>query len=224
MQGCRRESVETRPSPYIVRSRGSPGLQKSLLIQSHDLHCKSPRLRTVLAQFHHLEDRLISVSPKNRWTCHNVITVTGSLVSGVAASKRRAIVARLNLSASALVNHSFVHRIREHYPTPPLQHRRLSPIGKTAVSDGLASSLARKPVYSASATLLVYIIIVSSKIARPTLPLFILLHCTCGICRLPYHISPDSYSSPPRMAQIENKVHTSRAAFEESPPDRFESV
>jgi hypothetical protein len=224
----------------------------SLLIQSQDLHCKSPPLRIVLAQSvhgHHLQDRLISVSPDNRWTYRNVITVASSLVLGVAASKRRAIVARPNVSASALVNHSFVHRIREHYPTPQLQHRRPAPIGKTAVSDGLslcscfitghrravnvnskvncsrlAPSVARQPVYSAIATVLVYIIIVNSKIARPALPPFVPLHSPCGICRLPYHISPNSYSSLPSMSYIEQKVQTSHAALEESPPDRFESV
>jgi hypothetical protein len=84
----------------------------------------------------HLQDRLISVSPDNPWTYRNVITVAVSLVLGVAASKIRAIDARPKLSASALVNNSFVHRIREHYPTPQLQHRRTAPIGKTAVSDG----------------------------------------------------------------------------------------
>jgi hypothetical protein len=68
---------------------------------------------------------------------------------------------------------------------------------------------------------LVYIIIVSGKIARPALPLFVPLHYTCGICRLPCHISPNSYSSLPRMSQIVNKVQTSRGALEESPPTRF---
>jgi hypothetical protein len=59
-----------------------------------------PALRTVLDQAvhgHHLQDWLISVSPHNHWTYRNVITVTGSLVLGVAASKRCAIVARPNL-------------------------------------------------------------------------------------------------------------------------------
>jgi hypothetical protein len=37
---------------------------------------------------------------------------------------------------------------------------------------------------------LVYIIIVSGKIARPALPLFAPLHCTCGICRLRRHVFP----------------------------------
>jgi hypothetical protein len=39
---------------------------------------QSPRLRTVLAQFvhgRHLQDRLIGVSPYNRWTYRDVITV-----------------------------------------------------------------------------------------------------------------------------------------------------
>jgi hypothetical protein len=36
-------------------------------------------------------------------------------------------------SASTAVDYSFVHRIREHYPTPQLQHRRPAPIGKTRV-------------------------------------------------------------------------------------------
>jgi hypothetical protein len=210
-----------------VHGKISSCLQTSFLYQSQNLHCKSPRLRTVLAQFVHgrpLQDRLISVSPDNCWTYRDVITVAVSLVLEVAASKRRAIDAWPNLSASALVNNSFVHRIREHYPTPPLQHCRPSPIGKTAVSDGLAPSAARQPVCSASATVLGYIIIVSGKIARPALPLFIPLHSTCRICRLPYHISPKSHSSLPRMSQIEKNVQTSRAALEESPPDRFESV
>jgi hypothetical protein len=70
----------------------------------------------------------------------------------------------------------------------------------------------------------VYIIIVSGKIARPALPLFVPLHSTCGICRPPYHIFPNSYYSVPRMSQIEKKVETVDAALEESPPDRFESV
>jgi hypothetical protein len=152
--------------------------------------------------------------------------VAVSLVLGVAAAKRRAIVivARPSVSDGALVNHSFVHRIREHDPTPRLQHCRPSPIGKTAVSDGLAPSVARQPVYSTSVTVLVYIIMVSGKIARPAFPLFVPLHSTCGICRLPYHISLNRYSSLPRMPQIEEKLPTSRTALEESPPDRFESV
>jgi hypothetical protein len=173
----------------------SPCLRTSLLIQSQKLHCKSLRLRTVLAQFvhgHHLQDRLISVSPYKCWTYCDVITVAVSLVLGVAASKRRAINARPSLSASALVNHSFVHRIREHYPTPQLRHRRPAPIGKTAVADGLAPSLARQAVYSASATVLVYIIIVSGKlIARPALPLF--GHCT------PRAVSAASLSHHPQQ-------------------------
>jgi hypothetical protein len=84
--------------------------------------------------------------------------------------------------------------------------------------------VARQPVYGAIATALVYIIVVSGKIARPALPLFALLHCTCGICRLPHHIFPNSYSSLPKMSQIEKNVQTFDAALEESPPDRFESV
>jgi hypothetical protein len=84
--------------------------------------------------------------------------------------------------------------------------------------------VARQPVYSAIATALVYIMIVSGKIARPALPLFVPLHLTCGICRLPYHIFPNSYSSLPRMSQIEKKVQNFYTALEESPPDRFESI
>jgi hypothetical protein len=84
--------------------------------------------------------------------------------------------------------------------------------------------VARQPVYSAIATALVYIIAVSGKIARPAFPPFVSLHCTYGIRRLPYHISPNSYSSLPRMSQIEKKVQPSHAAPEELPPDRFESV
>jgi hypothetical protein len=155
-----------------------------------------------------------------------VIAVNGSLVSGpgFAASRRRAIVARPNLSASALVNHSFVHRIRDHYAAPQVQHCHPSPIGKTTVADVLEPSIARRPVYSASIRLLVYIVVVSGKIARPAFPLFVPLHSTCGICRLPYHISTNSYSSLPRMLQIEETVQTSHAALEESPPDRFKSI
>jgi hypothetical protein len=70
----------------------------------------------------------------------------------------------------------------------------------------------------------VYIIIVSAKIARPALPLFVPLHSTCGIYRPPFHISPNSYYSLLRMSQIEKKVEIVDAALEESPPDRFESV
>jgi hypothetical protein len=61
----------------------SPRLQMSLLIQSQDLHRKSLRLRTVLAQFvhgRHLQDWLISVSPDNRCTYRYVITVAVSRV------------------------------------------------------------------------------------------------------------------------------------------------
>jgi hypothetical protein len=149
--------------------------------------------------------------------------VTVSLVLRVAAPKRHEIDARTSLSASALVNHSIVHRIREHYPTTQLQHCRRAPIGKTTVSGEIARSAARQPVYSASATVLVYIIIVTARLGS-ALPLCVPLHCTCGICRAPRHISPNSYSSLPRMSQIEKSVQTSHAALEESPPDRLESV
>jgi hypothetical protein len=84
--------------------------------------------------------------------------------------------------------------------------------------------VARQPVYSVIATALVYIIIDSGEMVRPALPLFVSLHCTCGICRLPYRLSPNSYSSLPRMSQIEKKVQDIDAALEDSPPDRFESV
>jgi hypothetical protein len=128
------------------------------------VHRKSPRLRTVFAQFfngHHLQDRLISVtlSPDNPWTYRNVITAADSLVLRVAASERSAIVAPPNLSASVLVNHNLVHRIRKH---PRLQHCHPSPIGQTAISDRLAPSIGRQPVYSVSVTVLVFPIIVKS--------------------------------------------------------------
>jgi hypothetical protein len=83
--------------------------------------------------------------------------------------------------------------------------------------------VARQPVYSTIATLLVYIILVSGAVARPALALFVPLHCTCGICLLPSHVSPKSYSSLTRMSQIEQKVQNFQAALEESTPDRFKS-
>jgi hypothetical protein len=54
------------------------------------------------------------------------------------------------------------------------------------VSDELAPSVARQPVYSASIRLLVYIIIVSGKMARPALPLLVPLRSTCGIALIIY--------------------------------------
>jgi hypothetical protein len=84
--------------------------------------------------------------------------------------------------------------------------------------------VARQPVNSASVTLLVHIIRVSGKIARLTLLLFVPLHSTCAISRLPYYISPNSYSSLPSVSQMEKKVQNFQAAPEESTPDRFKSV
>jgi hypothetical protein len=217
------------------RQLGTPGIisscfQTSLLILSQNLLRRNPRLRTVLAQSvhgHPLQDWLISVSPDNRGTYHTVIAVNGSLVSGpgLAASRRRAIVARPNISASAPVNRSFVPPHRRAPPDTPITVLSPSAIEKmAAVSDELPPSVARQPVYGASIRLLVYIVIVSGKITRPAHPLFVPLHSTCDICRLPYHIFPNSYSNHPMMSQIEKKIQTARAALAESPPDRFESA
>jgi hypothetical protein len=84
--------------------------------------------------------------------------------------------------------------------------------------------VAWQAVYSAIATVLMYIMIVSGKIARLALPPFVPLHSTCGICRLPFYISPNSYFNLLRMSQIEMIIETFHAAPEESPPDRFEEV
>jgi hypothetical protein len=91
------------------------------------------------------------------------------------------------------------------------------------VSDGIAPSIARQLVYNVSVTVLVYIIIVSGKIARPALPPFV--HCTPrAVSAAPLSHLPNSHSSLSRMSQIEKKVQDLHAALEESPPDRFESV
>jgi hypothetical protein len=118
--------VHTQRLLLRPRQLGTPGkissyFQTSLLILSQNLLRRNPRLRTVLAQSvhgHHLQDWIISVSPDNRGTYRTVITASGSVVSGpgLAASRRRAIVARRNLSASALVNRSFVP---PHRAAPP---------------------------------------------------------------------------------------------------------
>jgi hypothetical protein len=171
---------------------------------------------------HHLPDGLISESPASLdiSRCEQ----NGWFSRASSCGLKRTCDRRLSqsVSTSALVDDRLVHRIREHCPTPELQHRRPAPIGKTAVSDNLslcpcfitgrlravnenrkvncsrlAPSVARQPVYNSTATALVYIIVVSGKIARPALPLFVPLHCTCGICLLPFHISPISYSSLP---------------------------
>jgi hypothetical protein len=65
-------------------------------MDSQDLHRKSPRLQTVSASAI-TSKRLINVLPDNRRTYRDVITVAGFLVLGVAASKRRVIVARPSL-------------------------------------------------------------------------------------------------------------------------------
>jgi hypothetical protein len=176
--------------------------------------------------------------------------MTGSLVLGVAASKRCAIVARPNLylrapssiTASSTAygsttphrNYSTVDRRPSERPrflmvhpcahVSSLAYLRAVNVNRKVNCSRLAPSVARQPVYSAIATALVYIIVVSGEIARPALALFVPLHSTCGICLLPFHISPNSYSSLPRMSQIEQRVQTSHAALEESPPNRFESV
>jgi hypothetical protein len=217
------------------RQLGRPGkisscFQTSLLIRSQNLLRRNPRLRTVLAQSlhgHHLQDWLISVSPDNRRTYRTVIAAKGSVVSGpgLAASIKRATVARRNLSASALVNRSFPPPHRAAPPDTRIAVLCPSAIGKmAAVSDELPPSVARQPVYSVSIRLLVYIVKVSGKITRSALPLFVPLHSTCDIGRLPYHIFPNSHSNHPMMSQIEKKIQTARAALAESPPDRFESA
>jgi hypothetical protein len=98
---------------------------------------ETPQLRTVLAQSvhgHYLQDWLTSVSPDNGWTYRTVIAVNGSVVSGpgLAASRRRAIVARPNLSVSALVNRSFDPPHRAAPPDTPITVLCPSAIGKTA--------------------------------------------------------------------------------------------
>jgi hypothetical protein len=177
-------------------------------------------------------------------------------VPAVAASERRAIVARPDLCE---LRPPHTVALPDTATRAPSTGAHRWPIGKTAVSDHLslcscfidhhwpptcgqctvnrkvygsnlrlAPSVARQPVCSAIksaiATLLVYIMIVSGKFARPALPRLVPLHCTCEICRLPYHIFLNSYSSLPSTSQIEKKVQPSHAAPEESSPDRFESV
>jgi hypothetical protein len=66
-----------------LHEKMSSRLQTSLLIHTQNLHCKSPRLRTVLAQFahgRHVQDRLTSVLLENCWMYCDVITVAVSRV------------------------------------------------------------------------------------------------------------------------------------------------
>jgi hypothetical protein len=100
-------------------------------------------------------------------------------------------------------------------------NRGVTVFGSLAPPDISRSAL---PTPTLIATALVYMIIVSGKIARPSLPLFVPLLCTCGICRLPSHIASNSYSSPPRMSQIDKNAQSFHAALEELPPERFDSV
>jgi hypothetical protein len=210
----------------------SPNSQTSFPIQSQDLHCKSPRLRTVLAQFahgHHLEDRLISVSPDHRWTYRNVITVASSLVLSyrVAASKKTCDGrSAQSISASALVDHSLVHRIY----TGALPDTSI-----TARSTGVNrkdNGFRWNCTICGRAACLQRLCHCSARVHnhcqrqdresgppafRPTA-----LH----VRYMPSSLShlPNSYSSLAMMSQIEKKAQTFHAALEESSPARFESV
>jgi hypothetical protein len=96
-----------------------------------------PALRAVLAQVvhgHHLQDRLISSLDVSQCDHSDLFSRAWSCGLKKMCGRRSS----QSISASALVDFSFVHRIREHYPTPQLQHRRPARIGKTGVSDGLS--------------------------------------------------------------------------------------
>jgi hypothetical protein len=85
------------------------------------MHRKSPRLRTVMAHFvhgHHLSDRLISESPAllDVSQCEHSGWFTRTYSCGLKKTCDRR--SAQSISASALVDHSFIHRMREHYPTP----------------------------------------------------------------------------------------------------------
>jgi hypothetical protein len=124
------------------------------------------------------------------------------------ASDVRLLLGPIYLPAPSSITSSSHRCIREHYATLQLQRCRPSPIAKTAVADGLEQSVARQPVHSASVTLLVYIIIVSGKIARQAFPLFVPLHSTCGICRLPWPITspPTAIPAYPRCSRSRRRV------------------
>jgi hypothetical protein len=178
---------------------GLPG-KMSPCLPTRLLHCE-PSWLSLFTAITSKTGSLLSVSPDNHWMYHNVITVAVSLVLGVAASKD----VRSSLGPICICERPRRLQLcpphTGHYPTPQLQHRRPAPIGKTAVSDGLslcssfitghlravnvnskvncsrlAPSVARQPVYSAIATVLVYIVAVGGKITRPALPLS--SHCT----------------------------------------------